>query len=203
MAKKSQANSERMGVKHVNFKIPWSSGVYPERPAHGKPIENAARMARFHALFDCMTATQVDTIAFGHHGDDQVETALIRLSKGSTEYGASGMQACRRWGMGEQSANGFGYYGYDGLKRWIVRPMLEFSKVLQSYHVHVHAHPIHQVPQDRILATCEENKLEYVIDPTNFHPEVTLRNAIRHKLKQVQDRTGVCRHSSVCWPELD
>ncbi|KAG5654109.1 hypothetical protein H0H81_007161 [Sphagnurus paluster] len=35
---------------------------------------------------------------------------------------------------------------------------------------------------DRILATCEENKLEYVTDPTNFQPEVTLRNAIRHEI---------------------
>jgi len=42
------------------------------------------------------------------------------------------------------------------------------------------SHALHV--QDRILATCEENDLEYVIDKTNFQPALTLRNAIRHKL---------------------
>ena len=37
--------------------------------------------------------------------------------------------------------------------------------------------------QDRVLATCDENGLEYVTDGTNFQPEVTLRNAIRQMLK--------------------
>lgn len=32
------------------------------------------------------------------------------------------------------------------------------------------------------MATCEENGLEYVTDKTNFQPEITLRNAIRHML---------------------
>jgi tRNA(Ile)-lysidine synthase len=36
--------------------------------------------------------------------------------------------------------------------------------------------------KDRILATCNENKLSYVKDPTNFQPEITLRNAIRYKI---------------------
>lgn len=34
--------------------------------------------------------------------------------------------------------------------------------------------------KERILATCEENKLEYMDDPTNFQPQLTIRNAIRH-----------------------
>lgn len=36
--------------------------------------------------------------------------------------------------------------------------------------------------QARILATCEENRLEYVLDQTNFQPNITYRNAIRHWL---------------------
>ncbi len=38
--------------------------------------------------------------------------------------------------------------------------------------------------QDRILATCIENALDYVQDPTNFQPELTIRNAIRQKISQ-------------------
>jgi tRNA(Ile)-lysidine synthase len=36
--------------------------------------------------------------------------------------------------------------------------------------------------KERILATCEANKLEYVDDPTNYQPQFTIRNAIRHCL---------------------
>jgi tRNA(Ile)-lysidine synthase TilS/MesJ len=39
------------------------------------------------------------------------------------------------------------------------------------------------IVKDRILETCKENMLSYVEDPTNFQPEITLRNAIRHKVR--------------------
>jgi hypothetical protein len=34
--------------------------------------------------------------------------------------------------------------------------------------------------QDRILATCDAHNLEYITDSTNFQPDITLRNALRH-----------------------
>jgi hypothetical protein len=34
--------------------------------------------------------------------------------------------------------------------------------------------------QDRILATCDAHNLEYITDTTNFQPDITLRNALRH-----------------------
>jgi tRNA(Ile)-lysidine synthase len=36
--------------------------------------------------------------------------------------------------------------------------------------------------QDRILTTCDEHGLEYVTDKTNFLPDLTIRNTIRHVL---------------------
>ena len=36
--------------------------------------------------------------------------------------------------------------------------------------------------QDRILETCHFHRIHYVLDPTNFQPDLTLRNAIRHVL---------------------
>ena len=32
------------------------------------------------------------------------------------------------------------------------------------------------------MATCDEYKLDYVNDPTNFQPEITFRNSVRHAL---------------------
>ena len=33
-----------------------------------------------------------------------------------------------------------------------------------------------------MLATCDEHELDYVTDETNFQPDITLRNAVRHAL---------------------
>ncbi|KAI0063391.1 hypothetical protein BV25DRAFT_1824493 [Artomyces pyxidatus] len=88
----------------------------------GETTEGIARHARYQILFKAMMQHDANVIAFGHHADDQVETALMRF-------------------------------------------------------------------KTKILATCEENKLEYVEDKTNFQPELTLRNAIRHMLAQQADTT--------------
>lgn len=57
---------------------------------------------------------------------------------------------------------------------------------------------VNEREQDRILATCEENGLEYVTDQTNFQPEATLRNAVRHVLRHGKVRiiTLMCASNS-------
>ncbi|KZP21121.1 hypothetical protein FIBSPDRAFT_1044298 [Athelia psychrophila] len=164
MATQCERNAKSLRVDHLTSTIPWGETPFPSRPVESSAFEGLARDARYHLLFDAMTRMDVNTLAFGHHADDQVETALMRLARGTSEIGAGGMRPCRRWGMGMSNLEGgLAWAGYEGMRRWIIRPMLSFSK-------------------DRILATCEENKLEYVVDPTNFQPDVTLRNAIRHTL---------------------
>ncbi|KAG5350437.1 tRNA(Ile)-lysidine synthase [Termitomyces sp. J132] len=158
MAEHCSKFAQRLGVEHVTSKIDW---VQP--PVSSEPFEAAARAARYQALFNSMTEKDIDTLAFGHHIDDQVETSLLRLSWGSTNLGAAGMKYCRRWGMGWLK-DGLSEYGLEGMNRWIVRPLLDVSK-------------------DRILATCEANNLQYVVDQTNFQPGITLRNAIRHEIQ--------------------
>ncbi|PFH54140.1 hypothetical protein AMATHDRAFT_135540 [Amanita thiersii Skay4041] len=163
------------GVEHKTVKIPWSTPPFPERPIPGKDaFENIARLARYQMLLRCMRSIPsedggpVDVIAFGHHADDQVETALMRLSRGTSELGASGMKPCRRWGMGimnqTDGVNSLGWTGYEGMNKWIIRPLLEVSK-------------------DRILATCHANGLKYATDTSNFQPHITIRNAIRALLR--------------------
>lgn len=121
--------AQDIGVEHLTYKIPWSSPPFPPRPSPGQAFENTARIARFDGLFQLMTRSNTSVIAFGHHSDDQMETILMRLGRGTTELGAGGMDPCRRWGMGVRDDAGFGWAGYEGLNRWIVRPLLSVSKV--------------------------------------------------------------------------
>jgi tRNA(Ile)-lysidine synthase len=184
MSRRCQIVAESMGVRHTTATIPWSCGPFPPLPAPGEAFENLARHARYHLLFHAMTRMGAQTIALGHHADDQVETALMRIAKGTTELGVGGMRRCRRWGMGLGREEGsLGWAGSEGMRRWIVRPLVSISKVRVLVIIHRLCAPLSELmSQDRLLATCEENKLDYVLDPTNFQPEVTLRNAVREMI---------------------
>jgi tRNA(Ile)-lysidine synthase TilS/MesJ len=76
-----------------------------------------------------MNSVGAETIAFGHHADDQVETFLMRIAKGTSTLGLGGMKAVRRFGMGGVVDGKMGWFGHLGMKRWIVRPLLSVSKV--------------------------------------------------------------------------
>ncbi|MDA0236390.1 MAG: tRNA lysidine(34) synthetase TilS, partial [Proteobacteria bacterium] len=64
--------------------------------AHADGLEAAARAARHAALaqVDC------DWLAFGHHQDDQAETLLFRLLRGTGVRGAAAMRAVEPGGAG-------------------------------------------------------------------------------------------------------
>ncbi|KAF7337931.1 ATP-bind-3 domain-containing protein [Mycena venus] len=164
--------AQSLGIEHISSQIPWSEPPFPKKPQPGEAFEEIGRLARYQLLFRSMKEAGTELLALGHHGDDQVETSLMRLAKGSTELGAGGMRKVRRWGMGANingDDNTMGWVGVEGMTKWMIRPLLEVSK-------------------ERILATCAENNLEYVEDSTNFQPELTLRNAIRHLLNKKYPR---------------
>jgi tRNA(Ile)-lysidine synthase len=62
--------------------------------AHGGP-EGAAREARYAALEAVMDRTQASAVLLGHTLDDQAETVLLRLSRGSGARSLAGMPARR------------------------------------------------------------------------------------------------------------
>lgn len=57
----------------------------------GKGIEAAARDARYHAFRDMAGQAGVSHILLAHHRDDQAETVLLRLLRGSGPAGLSAM----------------------------------------------------------------------------------------------------------------
>jgi tRNA(Ile)-lysidine synthase len=54
-------------------------------------LETVLREARLRILLERADMDNVDTILTGHHQDDQYETALIRLARGSTIVGLGGI----------------------------------------------------------------------------------------------------------------
>jgi tRNA(Ile)-lysidine synthase TilS/MesJ len=134
MASAANAAATRFKVTdHAELRIPWGSPPFPSRPGGeggSNAVESVARPARYRLMFDAMVRRRVRVLAMGHHADDQVETVLMRLGSGSTVLGLGGMRPVRRFGMSLGKREGdFGWFGLEGMDRWIVRPLLDVPKV--------------------------------------------------------------------------
>ena len=95
--------AERLGLAHTT--LVWA-GLKPETG-----IQAAARAARYRLIFEHLEAHGIDVIATAHTRDDQAETLLMRLARGSGVDGLSGMQGVKQLG-----------------RRTVLRPMLSFTK---------------------------------------------------------------------------
>ncbi len=88
----------QLGIAH--------SILTPAKPITGN-VQSSARVARYRLLYDHADATGCRWIATAHHADDQLETLLMRLMRGS---GIDGMASIRpRYGR-------------------VLRPLLAFDK---------------------------------------------------------------------------
>ena len=69
--------------------------VHARAEEHGETIEEAARKLRYQYLFDLANEIRADRIATGHTRDDQIETVLMRILRGTGTRGLAGIPARR------------------------------------------------------------------------------------------------------------
>lgn len=121
-------------------------------------IEEIAREKRYEYFGKLVQKYRATKIVLGHHADDQIETVLMHLLRGSGSEGLAGIRSKRF----------FGYihieHGHSGHHEpvYIVRPLLE-------------------VTRREILDYLKKSKLSYREDSSNTNIAF-LRNKIRHKL---------------------
>lgn len=77
----------------------WCSGrgiphaaLHPTAPLTGN-VQQWARAQRYAALEDWRSERRIDWLCTAHHADDQLETVLMRLNRGSGVNGLSGIRA--------------------------------------------------------------------------------------------------------------
>lgn len=99
------AAARALGLDHVT--LTWGG----PKPASG--IQAAARAKRYGLLQSHLESIGVAAVATAHTADDQAETLLMRLARGSGIDGLAAMRPCAELGNGH----------------WLLRPLLDVEKV--------------------------------------------------------------------------
>lgn len=127
----------------------------------GGNLEAMGREERYRFFMELAEEHGLLKIAVGHTRDDQVETVLMRLIRGSGKRGLAGIPPVRPLVFGERSSQA----------PILIRPLLESSR-------------------EEILGYLGEEKLDYRIDRSNLDPSL-LRNWVRLSLlPQLRQRAG-------------
>jgi tRNA(Ile)-lysidine synthase len=93
-----EEEKSRVAALAREFSVPFYSGeadVRAEAAASGDSLEEAARKARYRFLYGVADQIHAGRIATGHTRDDQVETVLMRILRGSGIRGLTGIPVRR------------------------------------------------------------------------------------------------------------
>ncbi len=116
---------------------------YRRRHPEVTSIEAAARSVRYGRFSERAAALGASTVAVAHTADDQVETVLMRLFRGSGVTGLAGMRWLSQW---TEPGSGFTLH--------VLRPMLDMAKA-------------------ETIAYCARQGIAFRHDPSNASPRFT------------------------------
>ncbi|KMU78796.1 tRNA(Ile)-lysidine synthetase family protein [Coccidioides immitis RMSCC 3703] len=80
-----------MGLKSQVLTLQWPEGT--KDPARLPNFETLARRLRYQALGTACVTENIRALFLGHHRDDNVETALLRLAQGHGRFGLAGFDS--------------------------------------------------------------------------------------------------------------
>lgn len=144
---------------------------------------------RFQALGKACRNRGIEALLMGHHQDDNVETTIWRLCSGARGAGLAGISPLARipecHGLHGVSGSGetvtVDADGFVQSQHQTPTPNQRSSARVSTGGILI-CRPLLSFPKANLVATCHENNIPFVSDPTNFDPTLTPRNAIRSLL---------------------
>ena len=135
----------------------------------GISLQHAARNLRYGAFVEVAREISASRVAVGHHRDDQAETVLLHLFRGTGIEGLAGMPARRRLTEVPETQNpAIGPGGRARQEVLLVRPLLECSR-------------------EEIESYARSEGLSWRVDSTNTKPAYR-RGAVRAEIMPVLER---------------
>lgn len=112
LRKESRADRKFVEKSAAKLKLPFSSAeINIKDLAKRGSLEETCRNARLGFLFKTCRDTRADKLALAHNLDDQAETVLMRLIRGSGLSGLSGI-------LPKRNISGY----------WVIRPLIEVRR---------------------------------------------------------------------------
>ena len=158
----------------------WEQGV-----AQTVGIEEKARKFRYQKLEESMNKHKASYVVVAHHADDQVETVLMKLTRGSTLEGIAGMKPIRSFGNG-----------------YLIRPFLTVDK--QDLYEYA---SIHQIPyrEDASNSSLEytRNRFRQEIIPVLKQENPKFNQKIQEFTKTLQEQQELILNLAYQWMEQE
>jgi len=156
-----ESRREAEWVRSLSEQLGWPCTIYnADIPAAvaasgGNPQE-VAREIRYGYLLETVAECRADVLALGHHADDQAETVLMRILRGSSLTGITGM-APVAWRQGVK----------------LVRPLLRIYKEEIFRYMHEHGYA-YCTDSSNELPKYTRNRLRMDVMPRlkSFNPEL-------------------------------
>ena len=122
---------------------------------HGISVEMAARQLRYDWFREMAVSRCAQAVCVAHHRDDNIETMLLNLIRGTGIHGLTGMSVCSTLRVEGAEA--------DGGDCVVLRPLLSVARA-------------------DIETWLEAQGQTWVTDDTNLDPDAALRNKVRLQL---------------------
>ncbi len=140
-----ESDADEEFVKHLTTKLGFELALGRGNISHEGNLEQNARIARYAFLTETAKNLKVYGVLTAHTMNDQVETFLLNLVRGSGVDGLSGMKAVRSLNFQDQNL----VPETLNLDPLLIRPMLNWAKRIDTENF------------------CHENEVEYRYDTMN------------------------------------
>lgn len=158
----------------------------PEYQAkHALGTQLAARELRYQAYQEVMQAHQMNLLALGHHGDDQIETVVMQLTKTTNLHNLTGIPTRRSLSFGE-----------------VVRPFLCVTK--QDIYEYANKHQLaYRLDESNLENTYMRNRIRQEVLPAlqeeNPNLAMTMQQLVQHL---TEDESFIMNEAKRLFPEV-